>query len=382
MLRQVSREAKAARRRAHRSGWIVRVTVAAGGLSIMLGCAASVPSAYERSRAAAERAYVHGRYEEAARRWLVAARRAERLRDRNEARYRAAVSLRRAGRHAAAAKLFADLARSPDNERAARAAFDRAKLEIDRGSEARGHELLGRAIAEYPDSGLAPAALRRHVRYLHAHGGHAAVFAYLDQALAQLDGSELSEYLHYEYARALEKSGQVRAALARYLQVARRFDYPHGALWDDSLWHASRLEEQRGDYRAAVGHLRRMLAEREPPSSPGTYNRPRYDDAQFRIAELYRDRLGDAGSARREFLALFTRHPDSPLRDDALWSAALVARSEGDTEAVCDALRPLVEDLPHSRFAPCAKKLCPELPKIAGRTCRDYIQRELGDSAE
>ena len=76
---------------------------------------------------------MHGRYQEAADHWLEAAESAERQRDRNEARYRAAVSLQRAGKFAEASRWFEQLAELEHNERAARAAFDRARLEIAQG---------------------------------------------------------------------------------------------------------------------------------------------------------------------------------------------------------------------------------------------------------
>jgi tetratricopeptide (TPR) repeat protein len=346
-------------------------------VAVSLACAPSLPASYQRSRAAAERAYVHGRYAEAAQHWQRAAREASRQRDRDEAAYRAAVSLERAGRYAQATRLYDDIARIPGHPRASRAAFARAKLEILHGNVHKGHHLLEYALRAHPDSGLAPAALRRYLRWLQRQEGTAAVLRYLSAAIRQLDATELAEHLHYAYAGALSASGKITKALDRYLYVARRFPYPHGALWDDALWHASQLQERLGNHRAAVGHLRRMLAQREPPSAPGTYQRPRYAQSQFRIAELYRDRLGDPDAAQREFLKVYTDHPDSRLRDDALWAAALVARDAGNQRGACAALQPLVRDLPDSRFAPCAPLLCPELSSPDARPCRSYIRRQI-----
>jgi len=183
--------------------------------------------------------------------------------------------------------------------------------------------------------------------------------------------------LHYFRAAALERAGRTQTARDRFLYVADHYPYPRGALWDDALWHASLAEEKLGRFRAAVTHLERMLAEREPPSPPGSYERPRYDESRFRIAVLYRDRLNDPAAAARNFWRVFTDHPKSLLRDDALWQVALLNRRLGDRAAACSALETLIGELPDSRFAPCAGELCPQLRKQDARSCRPYIRRDL-----
>jgi tetratricopeptide (TPR) repeat protein len=343
----------------------------------LFACAPTFPATYQRACAAAQRAYASGRYAEAARYWLAAAREAEAPRDRGEAEYRAAASLERAGRTEEAARQYDAIARDPKQERAARAAFARAQLEIRSGNAALGYRRLERALRDHPDSGLAPAALHRILRHVEDQGGLEAVLARLRVLIAALDRTELAETLHYAYAVTLERSGQLRPARDRYLYVATRFPYPSGALWDDSLWHASELEEKLGDYRAAIRHLERMLAERETSSFPGSSQRPRFDDARLRIGLLYRDRLGDLGAARREFWKLYTDHPDSVLRDDALWDAALTARAEGDPDGTCDTLRHLVREFQDSRYAPCAVSLCPGLSSPGKRSCHAYLRREI-----
>ena len=344
---------------------------------LLAACAPSLPAAYEQSRAAAERAYVHGRYEEAATHWKQAAQAATRQRDRNEARYRAAVSLQRAGKTEEAARLYEQVAAVEHNERAARAAYDRARLEIAHGDAGKGYLLLRKALEEHPNSGLAAGALRSYLRWLSRRGGPQAELDALDPLIAKLGRTELGEYLHYSRAAALEREGRIRTARDRYLYVADHYPYPRGALWDDALWHASLAEEKLGRFHAAIAHLERMLAEREPPSPPGSYERPRYDDSRFRIAVLYRDRLNDPSAAARNFWLVFTDHPKSLLRDDALWEVALLSRRMGDRTATCDALETLVKELPDSRFAPCAGELCPQLRKQDTRACRAYIRRHL-----
>lgn len=346
---------------------------------LLLGaCAPSLPRAYQESRAAAERAYAAGRYDEAARHWLEAERAADRRRDRVEARYRAAQSLRRAGRGNEAARLLttiADDARA--NERKARAAYDRADIEIEGGDPAKGQAMLERLVHEHSSSGVAVHAARRHLSWLEDQGGIERALAWIDRVSPRLAQTPLAETLAYDKARLLESAGRTAAALAQYLEVARRFPYPQGAHWDDALWNASLLEERLGRHRAAIEHLRRLLSEMEPSHIQGSYQRPRYDDAQYRIAELYRDRLGDPARARREFHRVWTDHPTSLLRDDALWHEALLAKRLGDERAACSALELLVDELPDSRYAACTRPLCPRIEPRRDGACRSYILRAL-----
>lgn len=350
-------------------------------LSLVLaavGCAASQPRPYQESRAAAERAYAAGRYDEASRHWLEAERHADEKRDRIEARYRAAAALRRAGRGSEAERLLASIQTdSPRGERAARAAYDRADIEIEQGDPQKGYAMLEALLHAHPKSGVARHALSRYLVWLDERGGSERVLAYIDGAKARLDRTDLAETLAFERARWLERAGQRDAALAQYLSVAQRFPYPRGAHWDDALWYASLLEEQLGRPGRAIEHLRRMLSEMEPSHLQGSYQRPRYDDAQYRIAELYRDGVRDASQARREFRKVFDEHPTSVLRDDALWHEALLARRQGDGAAACRALSLLIEDLPESRYAACTRPVCPSLAPGRDGRCRDYILREI-----
>ena len=114
----------------------------------------------------------------------------------------------------------------------------------------------------------------------------------------------------------------------------------------------------------------------EPSHIQGSYQRPRYDDAQYRIAELYR-KLGDSSAARREFRKVWAQHPTSVLRDDALWHEAVLAKRQGDGAAACRALSLLVENHPHSRYAACTRPLCPGVTPEREGECRSYILREL-----
>ena len=350
----------------------------------LVACAPSLPDAFVRSRAAAERAYVNGRYDEAAQHWNEAAKAAESNRERHEARYRAAASLARAGRREEAIAALEWIEReTPNSPRAARAAYDRADLEIASGRREKGHRLMADVVRRHPRSGLATSALRRVLIDAEQQGGLGAARSVLDRFIADLDRSALSELLHYSYARILERQELLQAALARYLYIAKRYPYPQGDYWDDALYNASLIEERLGRPKKAVAHLRRMLQEREPSHIQGSYERPRFSEAQYRIAELYRDRLGDPAQARREFRKVWAGHKTSLLRDDARWHEARLAHQAGDERDACRAVESIAKEIPTSRYVPCARRLCPEarVPKSEG-PCRRYIARELEGSSE
>lgn len=344
-----------------------------------IGCAPSLPRPYLLSRAAALRAYSAGRFSEAAEDWQKAARATSRARDVDEARYRAAYCLKRAGRFSEARKLYESIVQNtPKSSEAPRAAYDLAVIEIHHGNRARGFGMMENVLRRYPNSGIAKSALHRTLTFEQQQGGPARGLRYLDGLIAELNRTQIAEHLHFDYAVELDKQHRWRAARDRYLYVAKRFPYPVGDLWDDSLYAASIDEEKLGDYRAAIAVLQRMLKQDEPSFFTGSYELPRYPQAQFRIAVLYRDRLHDDQAARRAFHKVWTDHPTSLLRDDALWNEALLAKKDGDTPAACSALELLSRGMPHSRYVPCAQHLCPSAPPPQkGRSCHAYIEREI-----
>jgi hypothetical protein len=351
--------------------------------TVLLACAPTLPERYVVARAAAERAYASGRYAEAADRWLEAATATDRKRDAEEARFRAAASFARAGASERAQAEYARLAAKPEGDRAPRAEYERIRLERLGGNADAAHADLLAFLRRFPDSGLAPAALDECLRWYEEHSTERAALAWLDGEIAAIGRTELGEALEYRRARLLDSMGQTRRARDAYRALAKRYPYPRGAYWDDALWYASKADERLGDYSAALADLNRMLAEREPAYLQGSYTRSRYDDAQYRIAELYRDALGDPRAARRAFDRVFTEHETSTLRDDALWNEALLARPDDPTDA-CRVLARLARALPDSRYVPCIPLICPDVARPQATTaqkpateCRAYLQREL-----
>jgi TolA-binding protein len=339
---------------------------------LLLPACAATKSDVAPLEAAAERAYGAGRYDEAAANWNDAARTTKSAREREEALYREAVTLVRAGLVKDAEAVYATLLREfPSGDRAPRAAFDRATLVIEQGDVEDGHEELDGALRKYPNGGTSRAALSEMVRFHEAESEN-AVREYLTALDATLGATELGPFIHYAIAESFERSADLGSARARYLLVAERYPYPADPLWDDALWHVADLDAKLGDPHAAIEHLERMLREREPSYIEGSYERGRYAEAKFRIAELYRDALKDPEKARTTFEALFREHPDSRLRDDAAWNAARLARSAGDEEGACRDLRALIQAIPTSRYVACAPQLCPRVGETPG-ACHEYL---------
>jgi tetratricopeptide (TPR) repeat protein len=344
-------------------------------LVLCAACAPSLPRVYRTSRAAAVRAYAHGRYDEAARHWHHAAEASDRARDRDHALYRAAASHLRAREEAPARALLERLSRS-GSENGARADYDLALLDLAHGKNAAARDRLERLVRTRPDAAIAPSALKRLLGLLERSADERGMLATVGRLRAALARSELDERLGYAEARMLDEFDEHAAALAAYLELARRHPYPDGVYFDDALYRAALLERKLGRPRVALEHLTRLLAMRETARIAGSYERARYDQARFLMGELYRDELGELELARRSFLELYGEHATSRLRDDALWQAALIDFRAGDAPRGCNLLSRLVVEQPRSRYAACAPLACPKL-KVAGARCHGYVAREL-----
>ncbi len=161
-----------------------------------------------------------------------------------------------------------------------------------------------------------------------------------------------------------------------FLASARRHPYPSGGLTDDAYWHAAVIDDEDGRFEEAIAHLREMLSAREPSGAWVSYERPRYSEAQLRIALIYRDRLEDHASARRELEKLYALHTTTIKRDDAVWWEAVLAVEDHDGDTACRLAKRLLAEFPESRYVRCAHEVCPAVP-AAERACADYILREM-----
>jgi len=341
-----------------------------------MACATGPSAAYRIAKGAGDRAYSSGRYEEAASAYASAEKAAARPRDTAEAIYLEASSHQRRRAWEQARAVYERLiAEQPESHFARRAAFDLADLEIDSGNVEKGYERYRVLATTKANDGLARRALDRYLHHLESTGGNPA--AWLKSILAAIEKTELDETARYALAGYLAAASDWQGARDSYLSCAERHPYPKGALFDDALWHASELEEKLGRPEQAVLHLRKMLSVRETSTTVGSYERPRFSPAQFRIAVLYRDALGDHSAARREFHRLYAEHPTSILRDDALWQEAKLARENGNAEDACALTAVLARDFPASRYAPCARALCPTAAPPEGK-CHAYLVRSSG----
>ncbi len=345
----------------------------------LCACAPAHGALYETHRAAAGRAEGAGRFEEAARAYDAAQRAATRAQDRDQARWDAAEMVARAGDVAAAASRFEAIASDPASEHQAEAAYHLAMLRIDSGDPDRGWRDMEQVARRFPTHGVAHVAVRRLVR----HADEQSPRVGLDELRAlqrDLGSTELAPLLAFLDAEHLETLGDDPDARKAYGVIADRWPYPFGAFFDDSLWHASLIDERFGLYQDAIDDLERLLRERETTSLVGSYERAKYVPAMLRVGELYRDRLHDRARARDAFHRLYVEFAHSTLRDRALWLEAALWREDGDAQTACERLGTLVEKFPDSRYVPCAVEPCPMLRRppasAAPRECHAYIARE------
>ncbi|MCU0693997.1 MAG: tetratricopeptide repeat protein, partial [Polyangiaceae bacterium] len=213
--------------------------------------------------------------------------------------------------------------------------------------------------------------------------GKQAALDYAQHNYAWFDAHGLGETAMYQSARRLEELNRIAEARDTYVRTAKTYPYPDGGLFDDALFRASLLDEKLGQPEQAIAHLREMLSVREPATFSGSYERPRFSEAQMRIAELYRDALDEPAAARQEFRKLFREFETSSFRDDALWAEATIATKQGDEAGACEAVNLLVRELPDSRYAPCASLLCSAAPKPnMKKSCRRYVRRQMAGGGE
>lgn len=355
-----------------------RLLGAAAGFAVLVATVACAPArgeGYLSAFTAGQRAQRAGRFDEAAQHYGDAAHQAERVKDRDEALFLQGRALERGGRVKDARAVYESLQKQ-SGPRAARAEFEIAQLEMNHGDAMRGRELLFQAARRNPTHGLARSALKQLSEDAAHEGGEEARLAWLMKRGPELKGTDLEQQVEYETALALDRLGRKTEARDAFLAAAARFPYPFGAYTDDALWHAALIEEELGRHGEAIGHLRKLLAPREVSTQMGSYERPRFSEAQMKIATIYRDGLQDRAAARREFRKLYTGHLTSTLRDDAMWAEAVMLYEDKSQDEACAVVKRLVNELPDSRYARCAKAVCPTAPE-GKRACADYILREL-----
>ncbi|AKV03055.1 hypothetical protein AKJ09_09718 [Labilithrix luteola] len=352
-------------------------------------CAPNRGEAYEKSLAEARRAIHAGHFDQAATHFDEASKSARIPRDAVYTRYEAALAWARSGNVGRArSELHAIAQARPASEYSAQAAYKAAELTLGVDEEA-GYRELEQVIIDYPQSGVARVALGRILRHDEETGGEAAALARLERLAPRIVEPDkdpknvgITEAIVYERAKRLADQGKTVEARDAMLDVANRWPYPFGAYFDDALFRASELESKLGHPQKAIEHLERLLSHRESSSMLGTYERPRYSPAMFRIADIYENDLHDRGKTRETLHRFYKEFTTSPRRAEALWREADLWRKDGNTEVACDRLATLTKEFPDSRYVPCAPLDCPNLKRPekskAPKECHAYITREPG----
>lgn len=344
-------------------------------MALSLACASS-PSVFAMRFAEGERAVTAGRHAEAASAFDAASRAEAPKREREHAAFLAALELVRSGDVAGGAARFGAIA-STRSEHAAQARWELVAMDVATGAPNVKSE-LDDFIRTYPNNGLAYPALQTRLRMARDAGGEAEALAVLRGFEPAVAKTESAPRIAYEIAESLAKLGKLDEASAAFGSVVQRWPYP-GEYFDYALYRKSEVDETLGHLEDAVGNLERMLVVLEASMWPGTYVRPRFPDAGFRIAELYRDKLGDKKRAIAAFERYVDMFPNDIRRGEALWQAAKLLSSSGDEEAACGQLAKLVSKDPDSRYVPCVIAKCTGVvrPKNshAPDRCHAYILR-------
>ncbi len=342
----------------------------------VLGCGAVLPSAFAVSYANGQRAEAAGRWQEAAAGYDEAASASTDERQKDDARYHAAIARERAGDVAGGGRDLLAIA-SGTGAYAQEAAMAHALLLLQTNDPAAASE-LDAIIRQFPNEGLARRALALRVRSLDASGVDDAL-AYLASLESATQTTEVGADVVYQQAIRVEQKGEIERAHAMYLDVATRWPYPQGALFDDALWRASLAAEKLSDPKRAVADLETMLQVREQSQLNGSYDRPRFPDALIRVAKLQESALHDDAAARAAWQRFTSTFTSSPKLDLALWNDARLAKKSGDVAGACSELTSLVARFPDSRYVPCAIAECKTIARPeashAPAQCHAYLAR-------
>lgn len=346
-----------------------------------LSCAPTYAEGYEASFSAGLRAQNAGRWEEAAKHFAEAGKLGKRYKDRDEARLMQAEALEKLGNVAEAEALYRTILREAGGRyQGQRAAYALGRLVWEtKGFDAGSKELLA-AVRMYPSHGNVRHALKRMIQHIEDEKGPEAAFAWFEPIAKSLEGTEAEEAATYEKAGLLARVGKKEESVKVLLAQARKYRYPNGSLTDDAYYVASLFLEDLGKYREAIDVLVEMLEPMEAAYGGASYRRPRFPQAQYRIAVLYRDRFNDRERAKREFWRVYTDHETARQTDDALWQKARLEHDDGQQKEACATLDTLLEKKKDSRFVRCVRLLCPTLP-AGDKPCPAYIEETITGSA-
>lgn len=340
------------------------------------GCAPSYANGYQEALARGLAAQNAGRYEEAAKSFHEAAALGDRYKDRDEARLLEAHAYERLGKLALAEKTYARIVEEGGGRyQAIRAEFARAKLVTKWQGPEKGDELMLAAVKHHPTSGLSRAAMRRMLDPIEHEKGPDAALAWLKALEPAAKGNDLEEEVAYEKGLVLFRAKRYAEARDVLVASARAHPYPHGSLTDDAYYQASLLEEELGNPDRAIELLREMMKPIEVAYAGSSYERPRFPQAQLRIATLLRDAKHDREGAKKAFRAVCSEHSATRFCDDALWAEARLEVDDKEGDRACESMNLLRKIRPESRYFACAHALCPAIAEDA--KCREYVLRDL-----
>jgi len=349
--------------------------------STLTGCGAPARGPeYDRLLAAARRHHHDGRFNEAARAYEQAARVAWVPRDSEFARYESALADARAGNVAQAAAALRSIAdATPAGAYSAHATLKLADL-LAASSETESTELLERLVVRFSDSGSAQSALTRLLqRDRESRGPHAALDR-LETLWPNVQRRAIAQHVAYQRAKLLEELGRQAEAREAYLAVVDRWFDDHGSLSDDALYRTAEIDIANKHFDSALALLTRLASQRESAWFIGSYDRPRYVQAEMRIAWLQEHVFKDLKAARHALERVEKNFPNASVLDDVVWRQAMLWRSEGNEARVCETLRKLTLLTPNSRYIPCIPHECANVPRPANSTaplaCHGYLLRE------
>lgn len=261
-------------------------------------------------------------------------------------------ALEKDGNLEAAASAFAALCDGRD--RYIRACYDRCRVLFELPDEASALQCASGFVNAHPNHGLAPAMARTigrtwklDARY--EEGAHA-----MGVIAASVAGKDVWDSIVYEQARLYRYAGRRDSEEATLMKIV-----DHGRwgsqLWDNAIWRVIAIANEKQNMEREEELLLQMLAAKENSRWIASYNSPYYDDALFRLGEIYisRNELERAFSVFKRLSGYDT----SRLRDDAILQCAQIRKRMANMEAACDELRMLTEKMPDSSSARDAKKL-------------------------
>lgn len=323
------------------------------GALLASGCARPRPAAYTEATARASRAAHAGRHDEAAARWSEAVPLADRARDADDARYRAADALLRAGHADRALEAFEVLARDGAHPPlAARASLEAAllRLQRDRGDDrARAVASLEALIVTHPQRGTGRRALDHRLRLLDEADDPRGAVAWL-RAMRdddRLRHTDLDPAVTHLLATRLAALGERDEATSLWQDLFSRRGFGHNPHWDDGHLALARVRLEMGDPRGAVAALDALFAPWTTSWFVGSYTGPRMPEAAMLRARIYRDALHDTARAAEAYRFVFERLTHSTLRDDALTECAAMLEPTSPAEA-CALWQRLFTELPCS----------------------------------